>query len=514
MKVTDSKLRPVKFRLFIKFTLIISLFLIVIIMIASSVAIKLQREALLDEKRKSTGEMISFISKISAFNIEKFAFYALEEHARRLQRNPENDSEVLSLRILDTEGNKLNPNGIEPTEILLPKNLWMPLTADCISETSGKKVGSVEMIISLESIHENINEMRDNITFLGLMALLLVNSVLALLLWYVITRNITKLSNYAESIAQGNFEFEKATFSNDEIGYLAQTFETMANDLKSSFCELTEQKQQIEKYNKNLELMVEERTRENIQLEKMASLGGLVSGMAHEMNTPLGISLTSATLIEEHVQNIRAQINSNSVKKSKIKETLEKIEQGLKLTINNLVRTSRLIEQFKEVAVTQSGAEIRKVNLSQYVRDSALAMKSEFPEFKFSLEFQAPDSIEIMTTPSAISQIIHNLVANSIIHGFDQKNSGTIGITLADEGEAVRLVYTDDGIGIPNSSIEKIFEPFYTTKRNKGGTGLGLHVTYNIITQRLCGKVSVESQIGTGTTFTIQFPKHPNTKEF
>ncbi|MBF0274923.1 MAG: AAA family ATPase [Nitrospinae bacterium] len=275
--------------------------------------------------------------------------------------------------------------------------------------------------------------------------------------------------------------------------------------------------EEINEYNKTLEVKVEERTKELkesqeklIQSEKMASLGGLVAGVAHEINTPIGIGVTSASFFNDQAKLIKKAIEEDSLKKSELSKFIDISLQSSDLILNNLNRTANLVKSFKEVSADQSSFDKRKIFLGSYLEQILLSLKPELNKKKHSTEVICPEDIEVHTYPGALAQIITNLVMNSIKHGFENTISGLITITILKEKTGIILRYQDNGQGIPEENIKKIFEPFFTTKRNQGGTGLGLHIVFNIVTQKLLGEITCESIVGQGTIFTIKLPLTKN----
>lgn len=245
-----------------------------------------------------------------------------------------------------------------------------------------------------------------------------------------------------------------------------------------------------------------------IEAEKMAALGGLVSGVAHEINTPLGVSISANSHLRTESSRVIDLFKNNNLKKSNLESFLDSVDQTTGILEINLKRSAELVRNFKQVAVDQSSEEIRKFDLSEYVTEILSSLKPEWKHTKVHLECDFPEKIEITTYPGAIAQIITNFVTNAVKHAFDDgKIDGTISIKLSKEEEKVRIVFSDDGNGMDQDILDKIFDPFFTTKRGHGGTGLGMHIVYNLVTQKLNGKIETQSSIGQGTQFSIELPE-------
>lgn len=267
--------------------------------------------------------------------------------------------------------------------------------------------------------------------------------------------------------------------------------------------------QDLQDANINLQLNIEnlhKATHQLIQSEKMASLGSLVAGISHEVNTPIGIGVTSASSIQEEVNSLKAEFEAGSMKRSTLEHFIEHVSQASNILMNNLQRASELIRSFKQVAVDQSSEESRTINLRNYVSE---ILSSLHPKLKYTalhVENKCAENLELLTHPGVLYQIITNLVMNSLVHAYDEGQPGVLRITAQRVAENIVLEYEDDGKGIAEQDLKRIFDPFFTTKRGQGGSGLGLNIVYNLVNSSLNGKVEVESSLGVGTKFKIVFP--------
>lgn len=243
-----------------------------------------------------------------------------------------------------------------------------------------------------------------------------------------------------------------------------------------------------------------------VESEKMASLGGLVAGVAHEINTPLGISITAVSLIQERLETLHQKMESGQLKRQEMEHMLNRSTESSTMALSNLERASRLVQSFKQVAVDQSVEEMRTIKLKHYLEDLIFSLQPQFSNRKIHLELECPETLRIKSYPGFIAQVITNLIMNALTHAYEKEDSGEIRLQVECESGEVRMTFSDDGKGISSKNLEKIFEPFFTTRRNKGGTGLGLHIIYNIITQKLRGTIQCSSKSGEGACFEIRFP--------
>jgi signal transduction histidine kinase len=238
----------------------------------------------------------------------------------------------------------------------------------------------------------------------------------------------------------------------------------------------------------------------------MASLGGLVAGVAHEINTPVGIGITAASLLADKITEFFQTYKSGQMKRSQLEKFLDTAMQSSSMVLSNLNRAADLIQSFKQVAVDQSSEEQRTFNLKQYLWENLIPLRPKLQLTPHQVEIKGDDAIALNTYPGALSQIITNLVMNSLIHAYSPEDAGHLVFDFKQEGEQIIFEYADDGKGIPKENLSKIFDPFFTTKRGQGGSGLGLHIVYNLVTQKLNGTIECDSQVGVGTKFIIKLP--------
>ncbi|MEG4233653.1 ATP-binding sensor histidine kinase [Microcoleus sp. Pol11C3] len=276
----------------------------------------------------------------------------------------------------------------------------------------------------------------------------------------------------------------------------------------------------LQEFNQNLEQLVSDRTQELsntldalkatqsklVESEKMASLGGLVAGVAHEINTPVGVGVTVASALAEHTTEFASIYKSGKMKRSELEEFLEIATQSSNSLLINLNQAAALIQSFKEVAVDRSSEERRTFGIRNYLDEILIQLKPKLRNSKHSIEIKGDTKIAIDSYPGALSQIVTNLLMNSLIHAYEPGESGQLVFDWQQDEEQLCFEYSDDGKGIPPENLTKIFEPFFTTTRGQGGSGLGLHIVYNLVTQKLLGEVECKSEVGVGTKFIIKLP--------
>jgi PAS domain S-box-containing protein len=244
-----------------------------------------------------------------------------------------------------------------------------------------------------------------------------------------------------------------------------------------------------------------------VESEKMAALGGLVAGVAHEVNTPIGVSITAVTHLQDAFGKITKTYHDNTMKRSDMEKFLSTSEESIRITLTNLNRSSDLIESFKQVSADNTDEQRREFDTKEYLQEIITSLQPMLNKTSLKISLVAPDDIIIDNYPGILFQIITALVKNSITHGYAKDAVGNLKVTLEADKRNITLRYEDDGKGITSENQKRIFEPFFTTARGAGNVGLGLHIIYNRIVQTLGGNIHVDSTPGRGTTFIIQFPR-------
>ena len=292
--------------------------------------------------------------------------------------------------------------------------------------------------------------------------------------------------------------------------------------------EKRQHEQDIRNMNLNLELRVSERTheleesnseltivlenlrraqKELLRTEKMAALGSLVAGVAHELNTPIGTSVTVASTLQQQTQEVLQQLNQG-LRRSTLETYLQNAALGTDLLLRNLSKASELVTSFKQVAVDRTSANRRVFALNEMVDELILTLGPMIRKTKHAVMAEIPARIMIDSYPGALGQVLTNLINNAFIHAFDADLRGMVRINgRVLDSETIELIVSDNGKGIPEAHLGRIFDPFFTTRLGQGGSGLGLHIVYNLVTDVLGGEISVDSSVGKGTRFTMLIPR-------
>ena len=245
-----------------------------------------------------------------------------------------------------------------------------------------------------------------------------------------------------------------------------------------------------------------------IQSEKLASLGGMASGLVHEINTPIGIGITASTFIRQMVSKMEQKLEAGEIDLQAISTILKKTGEAASLTHSNLGRATGLLENFKQVSVDQLSENPRKILVDEYVGEVISSLRMELKHSPHRIVVNCPKNLIFDSRPGALAQIITNFVMNATIHAFEGMGEGEVAFDIHADDTTLYLTCRDNGKGMDQNQLKQLYDPFYTTKREQGGTGLGLYVVYNLVTQVLAGSIECESSPGKGTTFTLRIPRN------
>jgi two-component system, NtrC family, sensor kinase len=379
---------------------------------------------------------------------------------------------------------------------------------------SGDRLGSV----ALEFSHAALEEARVSARNHGILIAVVGMLVIALVgvgTGWLLTRRLDRMREAAHRLAGGDFTVRTALGGHDEIAVLSGTFDQMAQRIASD-------QLRLQRANAELEARVEERTAalerslqdleraqaQLVQTEKLAALGALVAGIAHEVNTPLGIGVTATSYLQEQAREFDRLFQSGQVRRSDLATFLETTHKSTEMVLAHMNRSAELIRRFKMVAVDQSSDSRREFELGATVRDIMGTLNHLLRRRPVQMDFDFPTEFAMDGFPGALGQVLTNLLNNALIHAYDEEQAGCIRIAAElRDPDTVELRFSDDGKGIAPQHLGKIFDPFFTTRFGQGGSGLGLHIVHNLVTGVLGGSVRVESTPGKGTTFFMTLPR-------
>jgi len=315
----------------------------------------------------------------------------------------------------------------------------------------------------------------------------------------------TKVEDITQGFELGAVDYITKPFQKAEVKARVRThlaLKQMRSEVQAKNVLLKKQVDEIKEKTERLD----QSRKQLIQSEKMASLGQLVAGVAHEINTPVGIGITVSSHLVKQTREIISVFENNKMTKSALTQYFGKTLETGELILTHLVQAGDLVRSFKMISADQTAHERRSFMLKAYLEDIIVSLRPKLKNELHQVTVNCREDIEINSYPGALAQIITNMIINSLLHAYGEGEKGNIRIQVSTEGSEVILEYGDDGKGIPPENIDKIFDPFFTTKRGKGGTGLGLHIVYNTVTEIFKGSISCESTLGQGTQFIMRLP--------
>lgn len=315
-----------------------------------------------------------------------------------------------------------------------------------------------------------------------------------LLLEQEVARKTSNLSQAMMDLQQQKYELEKQKLALTEEIDRRRTTEH----------ELLTKQDELTKYVEELNL-AQERL---VGSEKMAALGGLVAGITHDINTPVGIGVTATSYLQERLNQIEAAYKEKTLSPKALEDFINDARQSTDLLTTNLTRASELVASFKQIAVDQASEAVRRINLKDYLNEVIRSLHPKLKKTMHKINISCPETLVLNLPAGAISQIFTNLIMNALIHGFEGVNAGTIDINISETENNVNIIFKDNGKGVSQEQLDKLFDPFFTTKREQGGSGLGTHITFNLVKQTLGGDIHASSEPGKGLTYEISFPKN------
>lgn len=383
----------------------------------------------------------------------------------------------------------------------------------------GRKVGYLQYGLSVKSLIEATRAEQNN-SILRICLIMLVTFVVTLFLGLRISRRLHEITLASKEIVLGNYTQPIQVSGHDELATLAEHFNLMAVEVNRKIQETTELNQTLEdkvaqrtfEYELSNRLLEENlqhlKTAHDqlVQSEKLAALGAIVAAVAHELNTPIGNCLAVASTMQNDTTSLEKEMGKGELRRTQLQEYVETVAEGLGLLLRGLDRAVKLVTSFKQVAVDQIAERRRAFDLKEVVEGVIALMQTTLKATPYQVELDVPAGVEMNSYPGPVEQIITNLVNNSVLHGFHGRDHGVIRIAAGLEGEKVRLLYSDDGLGMPEEVLRHIFDPFFTTRLGSGGSGLGMSICYNLVTGPLGGALAVNSTPGQGCEFSIVLP--------
>jgi len=420
-----------------------------------------------------------------------------------------------------------NPKPLETAPVLgaVFSEQWLSYTAAV--QQDGLTVGYLQLTISMQELEHQFHQLQWALSLALLLAGALA-SWLALLASRSALQPLQELKAVTGSIAQTKDYSRRADPLLDrDLTDFILSFNSMLDVIERMNKVQKEKELEITELNKTLEQKVEQRTSELrhsvteldrtlqhlkttqtklIEQEKLASLGSLVAGVAHEINTPVGVAVTAVTHLTYLTDRLTQTAMQGQLSKSAFMQITQDIHESAAVILKNLDRAADQIRSFKMVAIDQSSEEARRFHLLEYLQSIVLSLRPKLKQTKHQIRLDVDTDLQIYSFPGVFSQIMTNLIMNSLIHGFSGIDAGEITIQATKTDGYLHLNYYDNGKGIPADIKPKIWDPFVTSNRQGGGSGLGTYILYNLVTQALNGRIDLVDDVQAGVHFAILVP--------
>lgn len=391
-----------------------------------------------------------------------------------------------------------------------------------VVERNKTMVGKLTIQMSTAGYLRKVNAVR--LQYLRNAAQISVGALLfiLLLLHWRLVRPLEELVRASGRLEKGQLDVPIRPVFRDEVGALADSLEATRLALLHLIAQLESRNLELTDANEHLEQRVAERTEsleqtlqtleraqeEIIQTEKLASLGRVVAGVAHELNTPIGNALTVASTIQGELGELKTELDSGSMRRSSLTQFIARADEGLALSLKNLQRAAHLISDFKQVSVDQTSDQRRQFDLAEVSTEILNMLQPMLRKSGCHITKNLSPGLVCDSFPGRYGQVLTNLVINATIHAFDGKTGGNISVSIgAADADTVELVVADDGLGMEDHIRARIFDPFFTTKMGRGGTGLGMNIVHGIVTRILEGQITVHSTPGAGSRIRVVFPR-------
>lgn len=478
-----------------------------ITLIASAIIIYSDYKAGLKQIDSSISSIQTVYLPSIAFGVWKYDYKQITLQLNGLNNFPG----IMASKIVDDKGSLIKSVGIM-NKHEITEQFHFPLVYEEHGES--EVLGELTIAITKKELYSSLIDKVIIILLSQFVKTLTVSSFILFIVYQMITRHLNEMSRWARSMKVEEFDqaliLDRSPFNNDELTVVSQAVNQLRSKVNKYHNEMLVSQNNLKSLNQELESRVKERTkdlnhmitrlndaieelqltqRKLIETEKHAALGQLVAGVAHEINTPLGLCVTTQSYIEDSIQSMHEKVLDDNISKVEFIEYYDTLVEGLDLLKSNLERASHLINNFKQIAVDVNAECIEFVTMTSLIHSAQAQLSHELDQGDYQIQINCPDDLSIHTYPNAVIGIIRTLIKKSLQHAFAD-NQGIIQIKISHSGNRLELYYKDNGTGVNREVADKIFDPFFTTTRGKGNSGLGMHTLYNIITQLLGGSIT------------------------
>ncbi len=497
------------------FLFILVTVVLVVASIFSVITLRSELEARFEARKQDISEKLRVNLAQALWNFD-------EHQAENVIDAELGSQDVLAIRVFD-EGERLflekfrdGASSVQAKDVARVQLHWhVSPSPDIAAMKRDAQLGFVEIHFSRESLERVMfQQIRNRIIEIITLNVLL-GVALYLAMSRIVIRPLQELAKAFKELASHAQVGELHVKGEDEFGEVVEAYNQIERRLVSDIERRREAEKGLLKANKELSDALEtlKLAKDSlVQSEKFASLGQLVAGVAHEINTPVGVALTGASCLIEESRKMRALVNQGTLRKSELTQFIELMNEGAQLVLNNTERAAHLIQSFKQVAADETSEERRPFAMKDYLVEVLTSLRPKYKHTRIKVSCDCPDGVDMNTYPGLLAQVLTNLLVNALVHGFESDDEGEVAISVTDDGGWVEVECRNNGKPIPAEHLPRIFDPFFTTRRSQGGTGLGLNIVANIVTQRLGGTIRVSSDPEM-TRFVVRIPKVFSKKE-
>ena len=395
--------------------------------------------------------------------------------------------------------------------------------------------GALEIIVPIDKVIATNNK---NTVQISIIIFIILTVLIVAIYFYIdlkIIKSIEKISDFVQNVKDGDLEDELVLEQNNELKSLSTNINAMKISLKDSLTMFYNENQVRRKAQENvtalntqLEQKVKIRTKELnlrnneliktlrelkatkddlLESQRMAAIGELVGAVTHEINTPLGISVTTSSFIESITKDLKKLYKSDDMSEDDFENYLESVQNNIKIILDSLERVSKMLRSFKHIAIDQTIEDKREFYLKEYIDEILLSLRNKTKKYKHKIIIDIDESIKIDSYPGYFYQIITNFINNSYLHGFEGIKEGTVNISANIHDDELEFIYEDNGNGAKKEVLDHVFEEYYTTRKGEGGTGLGLSIVHNLVVNKLNGTIDISSEENKGFKYVILIPK-------
>jgi signal transduction histidine kinase len=482
--------------------------------LAASLSFLQQSERLREAHTTQVLADLNRLSALAALALREPLWQFVPEQADSILEAAFTNPDLISMEVFDHKGTPFSSRKRSTDHPELVESIAVPVERDQAI------VGQLRIQISTAGFVAKVNDAKLQFLRSTVQTSVIALVFILLFLHWRLARPLFELVRASDRIARGQLDVPIRPAFADEVGTLAESLEATRLALLHLVEELEARNDALTRSNETLEQGVADRTaslkqalenleraqNEIIQTEKLASLGRIVAGVAHELNTPIGNALTVVSTIETEIDTMRADVEGGTLRRSSFTHFMDRAHQGVELAMSNLKRAANLIADFKQVAVDQASDQRRTFDLADVSAEILNMLQPTVRRSGCTVHTDLQPGIQCEGYPGRYGQVLTNLVMNAMTHAFEPGQQGNITVRTEElDAQTARLTVSDDGVGMNEEVRTRIFDPFFTTKMGRGGTGLGMNIVHSIITRVMGGNVTVRSKPGHGATIEVVF---------